>query len=213
MTVEAIPRGNGGTVSKAKGVCDDCGREEVVTADYERVGTDWKVNAAQVVTKLTQGRGWSHVKHKLRCPTCEGKRKVVKLKKPEPSPSEQPPREPTRAQRREIMTELGEVYDTEAGRYRGDATDEQVAVLLDVMPGWVTAIRQEFFGDGGDNEAMGASAEEIEAEIAKLQDALRDCEQAAADARVAIRRAQDLQKQIEAIRKAVGPRVLKAVGA
>ena len=55
------------------------------------------------------------------------------------------------------------------------------------------------------NADMAVTAEDIEAEIAALQAALRDCEDAASAARVAIRTAQDLAGRVDAIRRAVGP--------
>ena len=193
---------------RARCVCDgdECAKDEVFACRNGETG-----KAAEKAAQM----GWEQVKGKLFCPSCKANRKVVQMsqKAPPPSPSEEPPRQPTREQRRLIMTELTECYDTEAGRYIGDATDDQVAVLLDVMPGWVAEMRRDCFGDDGSNEAMEVTADAIEAEVGKLQTVMRECEQATTDARVAIRKAQELADQVKAIRKAVGPRVMKAVSA
>ena len=178
---------------------DECGRDEVFACPMDETG--------RAVAKVV-GMGWENVKGRLFCPACKAKRKGAPMsrKTPAPSPSEAAPRQPSREQRRQIVTELTECYDVDAGHYKGDATDDQVAVLLDVMPGWVVDVRREFFGDDGSNADMAVTAKDIEAEIAALQAVLRDCEDAASAARVAIRTAQDLAGRVDAIRKAVGPR-------
>ena len=71
------PMDKSAPVPRATGVCDGCGREEVITCDYERVGREigWRVNEGQAVRKLT-GMGWALVKGRLNCPACEAKRKA-----------------------------------------------------------------------------------------------------------------------------------------
>ena len=96
MAIEAI---TGKGVNRAKGVCDDCGREEVVPCDYERAAANRsKPNEGQAKKKLT-AHGWAVVKGNLYCPTCEAKRKVVPMKAKE-EPKAEKPKEPSKAKKR-----------------------------------------------------------------------------------------------------------------
>lgn len=73
-------------------------------------------------------------------------------------------RQPTREQRRAIISILDEVYDTAAGRYKGAETDVTVAETVGgCMFGWVAEIRIETYGDSGDNEESGQQAAAIAA--------------------------------------------------
>ena len=117
---------SGSGVNKARATCDICGREEVTTCNYERVGRDgnWKPDEGQVVRKLT-AHGWALVKGKLNCPGCEAKRKAAaaaaRIQEEEVAGQKSniaPIRQPTREQRREIRGLLDEVYDVDAGRYQ-----------------------------------------------------------------------------------------------
>lgn len=65
-------------------------------------------------------------------------------------------RKPTREQRRAIADLLNEVYDTEAGRYKGAETDQTVATAIgpEILWGWVTQIREDMYGPDGNEEAI-----------------------------------------------------------
>ena len=126
------------------------------------------------------------------------------------------PREPTREQKREIMAMLDVAYDTNAGRYKGKDTDKTVAEALGggIMPGWVEAIREEFFGPAGGNEEIlkleadiALKFDAIDATLAALRerqgkdaDAIRDFVASRGELSV-------LKSRLEAIKAAVGPKV------
>lgn len=190
-------------------ICDDCGREEVVAGDHARG------EAAQAVPKV-QRLGWSYINKKLRCGQCEAKRKVKKMAKSKSAPAvavvDEPLRRPTMAQKREIMGLLQDVYDVEAGRYKGSDTDAAVADVLGVMPGWVAEIREEFYGpDGGnaDIEGLAArldsflSAAAVEVEIA-LTSCKAEVEVAISNCRGRIAEAEAMRDELRRIREAVG---------
>lgn len=198
--------------------CTDCAAEETVAAPHGggHGGSGGRQNIkmtlrneGQVTQKLTK-QGWSLVKGKLRCPRCEGKRKesnVTQAKKPEA------PREPTRPQKRQIMDMLEAVYDVDAERYTGGDTDDTVASTLNVMPGWVAGIREEFFGPDGGND-------DIEALIVKLGEMERDVKAVAQSASSLADKAEKklaevstLRVDLDRIKKAVGPRIVKKAGA
>lgn len=170
MTIRAI---GGKGVNRAAAVCDGCGREEVVTCDYEgRQSHDWRPNEGQVQRKVC-AHGWALVKGDLLCPACEAGRKVRQSAKPveDKMATEQaaapvvPLREPTRAMRIDIFVALSASYDLAAQRYRGDATDRKVAEAVGggCMPGWVSAVREAEFGPAGNEEV-----EDIRTEIRRL---------------------------------------------
>lgn len=207
-------------VPKARGVCDDCGRDEVVTCDYERTGRagQFVVNEAQAIRKL---HGWALVKGKLRCPKCEAKRKIgnMKEKKEKALMAETtnvaPLRQPTKEQKRQIVSLLDETYDTESERYRGGETDKTIAETIGggCMPGWVAELREEMFGpDGGndDIEQLLAELAEWRAGIEKQAAELHDRHvQFSADLRKLTEtreKAREYLRRIEAIKAAVGPK-------
>lgn len=208
MSFEPLPQRDG--PSKVKATCDVCGNSAEVACAYARNSHTKKMepNEGQARTKLIAS-GWSFVKGKMRCNSCEQNRKVVPMTIKE---KVEAPREPTRAQKREIMDMLATCYDSDAERYRNGDTDETLAVVLGVMPGWVASLREEFFGPAGGNEDMSELAGEIEQFIAQAQEALKEHEEVAGKIRVAIREAQGHAQKLGAIRKAVGERVQKKAG-
>ena len=119
------------------------------------------------------------------------------------------PREPTRAQKREIMDMLETAYDVEGERYTGGDTDETVAEVLKVMPGWVAQIREDFFGPAGGNEDMAALKIELQAFSEEATKKLKACTEAN-DALIAVmQRAKDYKVRLAKIEDAVGKRVMK----
>lgn len=96
------------------------------------------------------------------------------------SPSEEPPREPTIAQNRLIRQLLDEVYDIDACRYKGEESDLTVSDTLKengVLPGWVTRVRESFYGSGSGNEEeenLGLEIETLLEDITKRQTAVED---------------------------------------
>ena len=158
--IEPVPiRG----ASVANVTCSGCGHVEQVHCKYFATG---KPDVRQVKNKL-KGSGWQEIKGKILCPTCMESRKKAnmntKSSTQEPK-QESAPREPSRAQRREIILALEVVYDVEKQRYNQKYTDRAVAEEIGngVMPGWVAKIRDEAYGSAGGNEEMEALASDIE---------------------------------------------------
>lgn len=203
MAFEPIRDGRG--QPRVRCICDECGRDEVVAAVHGRDGSEGQGQAVSKVQKL----GWSFIGKRLRCSSCESSRKVVKMAdKKAAKVAVEPPREPTRAQKREIMDLLDEVYDVDAECYKRGDTDETVADVLGVMPGWVSQLREEFFGPAGGNQDMEELAKRLDAVQLKLDGALLEAQQACQVVAGLKDEVSELLKALGAIRKAVGPRVL-----
>ncbi len=198
------PLDRSGHSPKAVATCDDCGHSQYETCDYERrADGSWRPNEGQIIHRLTK-HGWSHVKGKLRCMSCTLNRKAEK-----PMPENVTPlRQPTREQKRQIIELLGEVYDTQAERYRAAESDVTVAEAVGggCMFGWVAEIREELFGPDGRNEEL----EALQADLAVWQqtaDALATKAHAAvAEFDKARAQVGEFQRRLDALVKAAGPR-------
>lgn len=206
MSFESIRSDRG--FPRVKGICDTCAREEVVPAVHGKASGN--EGHGQAATKL-QAMGWSYIGKRLRCPACEAKRKASNVTKSKDR-IEQPtnaPREPSRQERRQIMEMLGEVYDLEGECYTGGETDATVSEVLGVMPGWVAAIREEFFGPDGANQDMA----ELQGAIDKIEAAIGAAESRfkadVADLRAQLR---ELSAPLASIRQAVGPHARAKAG-
>ena len=163
---------DGKGVNRADAVCDECGRIETVTCDYSREsGGAWIPNEGQIIKKIS-GHGWALVKARLHCPACEAKRKAAAAARRESDMQAKVEaktatvREASGPQKRLIILALEDAYDDGAKRYKGAATDASVAQGLGdgIMPGWVSAIREEMFGPAG-NEEIEAIKREIAAMV------------------------------------------------
>lgn len=168
MAVEAI---TGRGAKRARAICDSCARVEVVACDFiDRPNHRVEANEGQVLRKMT-GRGWEIVKGKLHCPACEAKRRSKMVTKKDTAAAvvvaSDPPRQPNRDQKRLVILALEEAYDPVAQRYRGDTSDRSLADGLGegIMPGWVSSLREEFFGPAGNEEA-----EAIRVQIDRMAD-------------------------------------------
>ncbi|ANB34700.1 hypothetical protein M2324_003765 [Rhodovulum sulfidophilum] len=212
MSIRAI-KGKG--VNRARVVCDGCGREEVVTCNYlHRPGRVWVPDAGQINRKMI-GQGWAEVKGKLHCPACEAKRKATGMAKTTTAPASNPDgalRQPTRAQKREIMDLLEGVYDTTAERYRQGDTDATVAEVLGVMPGWVAEIRDAFFGPDGGNEDIAGALGRMEALERDMRAVAEEAARQRAAAEKKLAELSVLKVELDRIRLAVGPRALRKAG-
>lgn len=153
--IEAVRSGKG--QPRVNVICDVCSRGETIPCDYERVGggQPGKPNEGQAIRKM-EGKGWSLVKGKLHCATCEARRKAASAKGLEgrslelatamiPA-KELPPlnlkmesepmaevatkepglRRPTPAQKRQIIGLLEDAYDDDAKRYRNPSDNDKV---------------------------------------------------------------------------------------
>jgi hypothetical protein len=186
--------------------CGDCGRDEVVRAIHGKNGHQGDGQAAAKIQKL----GWTYIGKHLRCRTCEAKRKVAKVSRSKKVVSvvSTAPREPTRAQKRAIMDLLNEVYDTDEGCYCQGDTDDTVADVLKVLPGWVIQLREEFYGPSGGNEELLAMAADLKAFLEIARPSLQAHQKQSAVMVAAIEKAEGFLKRLVAIEKAVGPRVM-----
>lgn len=202
----------------AKVTCDECGREDVFPTTRIRNGGNAKdINKGHALRKA-HAQGWVKVKGKLRCPTCEAKRKVVQMKVVEAKPK-QAPREMTPKEKVQIYALLADVYDMDAGRYRKGDTDDVVAELIGVPPAWVAQIREADFGPGGSNDdirTVEAALKKSSAALEKLGVDLSEAEKEVAR----IRSDMDEERQrlgwavstLGAIKLALSPRLLKKAG-
>ena len=188
------------TPAKARVTCDQCSSEHTFTCDHG--------NEGQANRRLTAA-GWKLAKKKTICSVCAASVKEEKTLAEPVIPTTAAPTEPTRMQKRQIMDALEDAYDLNKGRYVGGETDETLAKALGILPGWVAKLREEFFGPDGGNEDIDVLLTECADSVAKLQKLLKDAEALDAQVRVAIREVQATQTKLDAIKKAVGPRVLK----
>ena len=177
--IEAVRSDKG--QSRAKVICDECSRDDVVPCNHERGrgSTAPAVNEGQVLRKIEQ-RGWALVKGTLRCPACEARRKAAAPRPqpetiPDPAAMEtavstaaeiQPPalRRPTPAQKRQIIGLLEDAYDDDAKRYRNPTdTDRTLAEVIGggCLWGWVAEIREELFGPDTRNAEINAIRSEM----------------------------------------------------
>lgn len=211
MAIESIPQGKG--TPRAKVICDDCGREEVVACAYTR--SDRHIsqpNASQARAKVIK-LGWAYVKGCLRCSACESKRKVIPMKKV----IEQ--QEPTKKQRLEIISMLMEVYDLENECYLSGDTDSTVADVLNVRPGWVSQIREAEFGPDGGNEdieslktSLGELEREIKADSQSLRKIVDQAGQSLEKAEKRLAQVSAMRVELDKIRKAVGSHIERKAG-
>lgn len=123
-----------------------------------------------------------------------------------------PLRQPTAEQKRQIFEMLSVAYDATAGRFRDCESDVTVADALGngILFGWVAQIREEFFGPDGRNEELDrlkADLDRWQSDTDKALDLVRDAmgKVMAGQAKVT-----DLQKRLDALVKAAGPRARSA---
>lgn len=179
--------------------CDDCGRKEVVACE---IGND-----GQARHKAAQMLGWTFVKHKDRCKTCEAKRKVVKMEPKKTTP--EAPKQPSREQRREIMAMLDDCYDKTAERYLGTDNDDTVADVLGVMPGWVAEIREDFFGPVGSNEEIENLMADLMEWRGKATETLKASVDAGEQLRKVMAEASAFNARLDRINSALSQRIIK----
>ncbi len=120
-------------------------------------------------------------------------------------------RQPTQAQKREIISMLTVVYDAEKGRYRDCESDVTVASAIGggCLFGWVAQLREEFFGPDGGNEEIGALQDELREWMDKAEASRIAAQAAIDDLTRAQSRCLDFQRRLDALIKAAGPRGLR----
>lgn len=146
-----------GTHKSVVGItCSEC--DETLTAPVTN-----KVPPPNMLRNRAHKTGWSTSRKDALCPACLTKRRNKPVTKQTqitaPSPSQTPPREPTKADNRAIFRKLDEVYDEQNEGYVGDFNDEVVATELKVPRKWVEDIRSEHFGPAVDANVQKAVKE------------------------------------------------------
>jgi len=137
--------------------------------------------------------GWSVNGKIITCPDC-----LSKMEKPMVENTKQELRQPTKSQKREIMLLLNDVYDIDNERYKGTETDKSVAECLGegIMWGWVSQIREEYFGPDG-NEANLAAAEDIQQWIESSQKVIEEFNAVVKEYNGMLKELDDIRKQGE----------------
>ncbi len=212
------PQGQG----RAKATCDFCTTTiEVPAAHGDKLkGAKTKdgfasvvKSEAQVILKVRKD-GWDHFKGKLYCPACASARRQNHKEKPM-AENVTELRQPTREQRRHIMELLGAAYDADAGRYVAGNTDLTVAGEIGggVMPGWVSEIREQFFGPDGGNDDMETLIAELTDWQASMEAQAKAMHELLAKATADLRafnegrgKAAEFLARVEKIKAAVGPK-------
>lgn len=151
MTVQAIRDDKG--LPAARVTCDGCGAEITIRVKHERrSATPGTVHLNGHCFRKLQDMGWSASAARQTCPQCVAAKRSKLKEEPEMTTTTEIPL-PSRDQKREIMQMLNDVYDMKAQRYKGEESDHTVADTLGIGRwGWVSQIREEFFGPEG-NEA------------------------------------------------------------
>jgi hypothetical protein len=175
------PNGSPFVVLRAE--CADCG----ATADYPRRNHP-SIAAVQHFRKS----GWriGNGPRVDKCPKCLAAPIIIAPSKETPVAEKAKPlhlvpttpRTMGREDRKLIFDEIAGCYDKDAGRYMDGWTDERVAKALGahVPRGWVTEIREDFFGPSGSNEEFDRYLEKLKpveteaAQIKSLQAQLAD---------------------------------------
>lgn len=84
----------------------------------------------------------------------------------DPTPKAEPPREPTKAQFREIFAAIHEVWNDSTERYFAQNNDRSLSASLGIPRDWVRRIREEHFGpNDGVNFDLEALRRDIDAAI------------------------------------------------
>ncbi len=118
---------------------------------------------------------------------------------------------PTREQKLSIIGLLQDVYDIEKQRYKGKDTDQAVAECLDITRwGWVSEIREEFFGpDGNQDEQISEKLivlhKELQSLMAKADKEVDSAIEAIKTMTLCQTQAKELMGQVTALIKAGAP--------
>lgn len=108
--------------------------------------------ACTEMPKKFEARGWSIGRRmdEDKCPACvlaEKQNKTAKvIKMQEVKAVAEPPREPTRAELRNVQDALDEAYPQPERGYKQGESDEALAKKLGYPKDWVRRVREQFFG-------------------------------------------------------------------
>jgi len=214
MSIEAVEYKGG--AGRAKIVCDNCDRDEVVPCAYVGPGnasqSNGRPNESQARAKALR-MGWSYIKGKLRCPKCEAKRKATNMQTAQSKVTPiKAPSEPTKKQRIEIIGLIATAYDLDAERYVGGETDDTVASAAGVVPGWVAQIREAEFGPDGSNDDIETLRAEIAADREAIAAAIKASTEQTEKLISKLAAVKDYAERLDRIKAAVGPRNVKRAG-
>lgn len=124
----------------ARVICDQCGGKE-----------EWriaKLPEPDIVQRHFKVRGWI-IKRRATCPECNAKKEkpMATVTRIEPKPAAPVANsDAARKNKRLVIVALEDYFDEAARRYRDGRTDEAVAKELDLAPGFVAMVREEFYG-------------------------------------------------------------------
>ena len=205
--------------------CDICGCVEVVRCGFKTPQSGRPISEtvfqSRHLHRALEKLRWSYIKHHHCCQECTANRRTSGDQTPKGDTELENPklaevfptdmRKPSPTQKREIIKILEDVYDDKHKRYTGGETDKTVAetVGANVMPGWVAAIREELFGPAGVNEDMINLRDDIQVFLTECRHASKELEDRLAQMNVARDRAADLQRRLDTIIRAVGPKADK----
>lgn len=194
--------------------CSKCDRQEHFKSRHHQNKNDLnkvEVKNSDALAKANSA-GWVFYREGPICPVCERNRiEALKQQKEmevakEPTAAPQT-RQPTREQKRMIVSALEEHYDTKNQRYLGGETDKTLSDRLadGVMPGWVSAVREDMFGPEGNEEIVDLSAE-IKEWMEKTDKAIDAANKAFSDIVHTRGMVKTLQDRLNKIVTAIGPK-------
>lgn len=207
--------------------CHSCGQAVEFPVNNDK----GKVIHGDAVRRL-RGMGWAIIKGRVICNGCQmmmrdnpsnpdTKEEIVSTITETPKPRDgsvklgdlfpKDVREPTPQQKRQVFELLSEVYDADKRHYLGGETDKTVAETIGcgVMPGWVSKIREEFFGPDGSNEDIAKLRKDLD-DLLKSADALAQLITSKVTELAGIRgTVKSLSDRLETVCKAIGPKAGK----
>lgn len=143
--------------------CGACGETDTVNGfGYG------EAEASRQMPNTFARRGWRVAQRagNDRCPSCIKLEAAARREKRIPMKNEakaEPPREPTRAELRQVQDALDTAYPVAERGYAGGASDETVAKSLGMPRDWVRRVREQFYGPEADVNLL-----QVEAQIESL---------------------------------------------
>jgi hypothetical protein len=165
-------------VRVAKVRCSKCPAHELI-----RVAGRHKMLPTEALEGLIRQRGWRPGPTRKRdvCPICSSRRQAIEkpsARKDQPmSETElklkaEPPRKPSRDDKRLIYAAIEDVWLGEDKGYQSGCSDQTVAKGLGVPRKWVEDVRTEMFGEVAGNEdiqALAAKLDTLRSELVAFQ--------------------------------------------
>ena len=93
-----------------------------------------------------------------------------------PKPTAEPPRDPTREEKRRILESLEEHYLSDKGCYSKSFSDDAVSKRLNVPRAWVGRLRDEFYGPDVSEDSIREASERV-TRLDGLEKRARDLEE------------------------------------